>query len=247
MKTSIIVSSFAALCLMLSFAEVPNRQSTDNNTRVSLNPFSYTLASNTYTTTNLNKRSTNKKDVTIANPDNSLSFPVEDFSYLKFSVDTYLNADANSYEYFNSSANINNELDYLKFDVTRYTKNNEPAYTEMEDMEFENLKFDVNNFVDANEIFSPESSEMPAAEFSYLKFDVNNYLDTNPAISETDEAMPAEFDYLKFDPSRFNDSENSNSTVITEMPENEFNYLKFDVTNYTSENSGLGIETEQLQ
>jgi hypothetical protein len=77
--------------------------------------------------------------------------------------------------------------------------------------EFSHLRFDVNDFINAD---NAETTEMPlTSELEYLRFDVSNFTTDNSAeLSE----MPAnEFDYLRFDVSKF---ENENTITMDELP-----------------------------
>lgn len=76
-------------------------------------------------------------------------------------------------------------IDYLRFDVNNYVDANESEITELPvENEFDYLRFDVNNFTIDN---ATDLTEMPVNEFEYLRFDVNNY--SGSATGETNE-MP---------------------------------------------------------
>jgi hypothetical protein len=77
--------------------------------------------------------------------------------------------------------------------------------------EFNHLRFDVNDFINADKA---ETTEMPVtSELEYLRFDVNNFTADNSA--ELSEMPVNEFDYLRFDVSKF---ENENTISMEELP-----------------------------
>ena len=106
-----------------------------------------------------------------------------------------------------SSGATDNDLNYLRFDVNKFTRNSEMV--ELPVNPLNQLFFDVSKFMDATGI-----NELPSAtEFNYLRFDVNAYFqNTTDDLNE----MPAnEFNYLRFDVNKFFGSE-----VIDELPSN---------------------------
>jgi hypothetical protein len=77
--------------------------------------------------------------------------------------------------------------------------------------EFNHLRFDVNDFINADKA---ETTEMPvSSEFEYLRFDINNFMADNSV--EVNEMPANEFDYLRFDVSKF---ENENIITLDELP-----------------------------
>jgi hypothetical protein len=77
--------------------------------------------------------------------------------------------------------------------------------------EFSHLRFDVNDFINADKA---EPTEMPMnTELEYLRFDVNNFTTDNSA--ELNEMPVNECDYLRFDVSKF---ENENTITMEELP-----------------------------
>jgi hypothetical protein len=111
------------------------------------------------------------------------------------------------------SPNISNvsekDFSYLRFDVTRYSSENEESDFIHSPLNY--LQFDVNDYINEN---SNEVIELPAAnEYEYLRFNLNNYDEnTSASISE----LPAnEFNYLRFDVNNY--VKNSNY-LIGELP-----------------------------
>jgi hypothetical protein len=83
-------------------------------------------------------------------------------------------------------------FDYLKFNISAYSGNNELSSTEDFDLpvnDFGYLRFDVDNFIGPI-AGSPESIDLPADNFSYLKFDVNMYVNVNEQESAANTGQP---------------------------------------------------------
>ncbi len=175
MKSNILISSFAALCLMLTISEVPNNTTTEKSYAFSANPFSY-FPVNSSNVVSEKKLTVNTSAGTSTN---AKLTPTEDFSYLKFDVSEYVEDYGNfQTEMDGSSAYNQSTFDYLRFDVSDYVKNDvsnsaEPAALSEKDVEY--LKFDVSKFAAANTSNQDESSELTAKDFDYLKFDANKY------------------------------------------------------------------------
>jgi hypothetical protein len=231
MKTSIIVSTFAALTLMVTLVEVPTHRNAENNIVTSVSNYSYLPASLVSAEPAMKSSASARKESTV-----KTSLPsAEDLSYLKFDVANYLND-----EHMATEVNNENSLEYLKFDVNEYTPSDETASYESIELpvnEFDYLKFDVNDYTSTNETVSDESIELPVNEFNYLKFDVNDYTSTNETVSDESIELPVnEFNYLKFDVNDYTSSDEAASYESIELPVNEFEYLKFDVSKYSNEN-----------
>ncbi len=218
MKTSILISSIAALCLLLTFAEAPRRHGDDNM-------IAATTENITFTTVNSVIRLSGPV-ITPARKNNSAipiaPAPAEDFSYLKFNVNDYKDADAATAE----------EIEIL------------PEATETD---FSYLKFNLSNYIPDAGIFSGEITELPeneinstnpyenvpvAIQFDYLRFDVNKYISESGTKDEGIGELPAEelllieeaqeiidFKYLKFDPTKYYIPENQSSEEQFELPE----------------------------
>lgn len=167
MKTSIIVSSTAALCLLITLAETPENYSAENNNTSMVGSFTY-IPSNLGFTVSAESISAEKKEYADVKTNVKL---VEDFNYLKFDVADY--KDNNEME-----AEVTTEisLGYLKFDVNKYTENAELTSLDAIEMpvnEYAYLKFDVNAAND--ELTDFDALELPVNEFEYLKFDIRKY------------------------------------------------------------------------
>ena len=226
MKTSIIISTVAAVSLMITFAETPMNRDAQFNKETLYNNISYIPAKSITTTPEVEFSAYTKADGA-ANTKVDLS---EDFSYLKFNVANYTEANEVA-----AAANEENFFGYLKFNVNDYAATEDESI-ETPVNEFEYLKFNVNDY-SANE--NAESIESPANEFEYLKFNVNDY-----SANENDESIESpvdEFDYLKFNVNNYKTTDN-NETF--KSPANEFDYLKFDVNRYSSDNLSSGHEVE---
>ena len=104
-----------------------------------------------------------------------------DFSYLRFDVNKYINEN-------DETDLIHNSLDYLRFDVNNFVSNSETGEIELPAAnDFEYLRFNVNNFYESN----PDNMiEMPVNEFDHLRFDVNYY--TAMGVSTIDELPETE-------------------------------------------------------
>jgi hypothetical protein len=101
------------------------------------------------------------------------------------------------------------DFSYLRFDVTKYSNENEEA--DMVHNTLNYLRFDVNKYIISTE---SEAIDLPAAnEFEYLRFDVNNYNDGSPANSS--ELPVNEFNYLRFD---VNNYVSGSTDFIDELP-----------------------------
>jgi len=88
-----------------------------------------------------------------------------------------------------------------------------PSTPVAEEINYDYLKFDVNNYITTNE---SEITDLPASELEYLRFDVNMYIEQNPVSLEE---MPAdEFDYLRFDVNKYIKSDNRNGADLGELP-----------------------------
>lgn len=87
-----------------------------------------------------------------------------DFSFLRFDVTKFSSKNEEADLLYNS-------LDFIRFDVNEFV--NETGAMELPlNNEFEYLSFDVNRFTESN---PGDFSELPVNEFSYLRFDVNAF------------------------------------------------------------------------
>ena len=182
MKTSIIVSTFAALCLMVTLGKAPTTRKAERNNVTSVSNYYYKPSTTASAKSALKAENSTKKEAEV-----KTTLPsVEDLSYLKFEVADYMTDNDMAIE-----MNPENSLDYLKFDVSDYTDNTEltsPDAIELPVNEFAKLKFDVTEYTASTELTDFDTIELPVDEFSYLKFDVNKYVSQN----STDTINPAE-------------------------------------------------------
>jgi len=218
MKTSILISSLAALCLLITFAEAPRRNN-DNNMNVALTKdISVITVNRAIMLPGVVITPERKKDAGSIVP----VVPAEDFSYLKFDVTEYTEADAvNPGEAEVLPDAIVADYSYLKFNISDYSTSDE--ITE--------LPVTENNASDIS------SLEPAVNEFQYLRFDANEYI--NPTGTETSEigelpleevttgnqaaiTVPvettSEFGYLKFDVNKYNNGGNLGSDEAFELP-----------------------------
>ncbi len=225
MKTSIIVSTFAALSIMITLGEAPTLRNSETSNVMAKVDYSILPANILDVNPVIIEAASTKKDVAVK----VTTSATDDFDYLKFNATNYL--DENE---MTSEAKAENSFDYLIFDVNEYSANSERSSNEAElsENEFNYLKFNANNFTETSTTGVYESVELPANDFVKLKFDVNAYThNSEPESYDSAESVVNEFEHLKFDVNKFNASENA-SDVLTENPFDEFNYLKFDVNNF---------------
>ena len=192
MKTSIIISTIAAVCLMITFSENTINRVSQNNTNTLYSNISYLPANNLIAIPEVKWSDIIKADVSAKTKVNAN----KDLSYLKFDVADYTEADE-------AVAEINElqSFDYLKFDVNKYEDENGITFGESNEIpvnQFDYLKFNLNDYT-ATDI--DETIETPVNEFDYLKFDLNKYRATEN--DETIETPVNDFDYLKFDINKY--------------------------------------------
>jgi hypothetical protein len=222
MKTSLLISSLAALCLLVTFAESPRRHgedkmnfsSTDNTSVVPLNRA--TMLPGVVIT------SDRTKEAAISEP----LIPASDFSYLKFDAVEYLETDAvNLDEAEVLPEAVEDDFSDLKFNVSDFSTGTELAADGIEELP-------VNETSNTN-ISIPE----PALnEFEYLRFDVNDYingaevegygdlpLEEDKTSDQSELAVPGvikiDFGYLKFNVAKYYIPGNLSSDEQFELPE----------------------------
>ena len=221
MKTSIIISSIAALCLLVTFAEAPRRHGEDKTSTVSTDNISIATVKMVTMLPGVIITSDRKKEAPVTVP----ATLAEDFSYLKFSVTEYMGADAaNPAENEVLPEASESDYSYLKFEVSDYTTD-----AGLPGSEISEWPVNENN---ARDISSPEPG---VNEFEYLRFDVNDYMNfEGPEAAGIGELPSAEAK-----------TGNQAGVILPGEATNEFSYLKFDVTKYYSSNN-LSSE-EQLE
>ncbi len=190
MKSNILISSFAALCLMLSISEVPTNTSIEKNVTISANPFAYlpVWKSNEV----LEEKLTVK--TTVGSTLYETPTANDDFSYLKFDVTDYV-AD---YEKFQSdmdepASTYENGFDYLKFDVNKYLGNDISVNSNPDEMLVNNynyLKFDVSKYAATDATNSEMTNGFESLDLDYLKFDTQKY--SQPGEQSVEELPTAE-------------------------------------------------------
>ena len=178
MKTSILISSFAALCLLLTFAEAPRRHGEVRMNKVSGENISIETVERAIMLPGV----TITADKNMETRGNIPGLPAEDFGYLKFDVNN-----------FTSDVALNSD------EITELPENNNSlpnsSFTEPAANEFGYLRFDVNDYVNKDgaeeigelpveEAINPDKAKIsvPAEtlnEYGYLKFNVSDYY--NPA------------------------------------------------------------------
>jgi len=179
MKTSILISGVASLCLLLTFAESPRHlrenklrsESTDNISVVTVDrPI---MLPGVVITADI------KNETAIA----FTAIHTEDFSTLKFDVIKYMEADdsrQNDAEILPEA--IETDYGYLKFNISDYATESSQTSGEANELpvnenntnavsssvpvanEFDNLKFDINDYIKNSTTETPEIGEMPLAE-----------------------------------------------------------------------------------
>jgi len=206
MKTTILISGFAALCLLVTFAEAPRRHGKDKMNSASTENITFMSV----------KRATMLPGVVITPKSNNeaVIVPVgtaENFVHQEIEIPEYKVVDA-----------VNLEADEIP--------------TEVIDADYSYLKFDVTDFSTESELTDGEITELPLPEssipaaavpepainkFEYLAFDVNDYIKNSGK-------EPTDIGELPLD---LEESKTVNPTAPGfALP--EFGYLKFDVTKY---------------
>ena len=163
MKTSLLISSFAALGLLITFAGAPRRHgkdkmnlaSTDNIAIVTVN--TVTMLPGVVITPVRN----NKTGIAVP------SHPAEDLSYLKFDGNVLMEADDNNLKESEVLPEASEtDISYLKFETDKYI-----STTEIGELPIQ----EVNTI---NQVVIIIPGETPI-DFSYLKFDGNKYYSPN--------------------------------------------------------------------
>ena len=203
MKTSVLISSIAALYLLVAFAETTRRHGEDKMKVASTENISIATVKMATMLPGVIIKADRKKEASINIP----IIPIEDFSYLKFDVGDYLEAEiVNTDEAEILPEAMEADYSYLKFKISDYTdseltvdeltelpvneNNTTISLPETSVNEFEYLRFNVNDYINKNATGNTEIDELPlevepANEFGYLKFDVTKYY--NSALSSDEE------------------------------------------------------------
>ncbi len=217
MKTSILISSIAALCLLGTFAVAPRHHNEERMNSTSTNNISFTSSNTVTVLPGVVITADRKREAAVSLP---LDSP-EDFSYLKFDASDHLPAEALNLDEANVlPEEIETDLSYLKFDAGNYG-------TESTDVEIE---LPVNESITTDASFS----ELLETEFGYLRFEVDDYTGNAAEIGELPSQetktvnqtgtsapldSPIDFSYLKFDVTNYYNSENPGFGEQIELPE----------------------------
>jgi hypothetical protein len=259
MKTTVLLSTFAAFFLLITFAETPSLRHTEFNNAAMINDLSYIPANLVVV------ESTAVAERTYAEAPKVKVAPVTDFSYLKFDVANYTPGndeetglvEDNTFDYlkFHASDYVAKESKSMEmpasehgsyaFDVNNYNSdvNSDAENMELPANENEYLKFNVNNYSSS---FSadPENMEMPADESGYLKFDVNAYMLSETSAPDTYKLPETENTVYKFDVNAYTNT--INPVNADELPADDFSYLKFDAGKYSDNNSTATADLDEL-
>ncbi|MEI8047740.1 MAG: hypothetical protein WCI92_10215 [Bacteroidota bacterium] len=218
MKTSVIISSIAAICLMTSFAELSNNSRSDLNSGTSQFNVNNVSAGDTYAlVTGPNNASERKNE---ANTSATVDAD-NDFSYLKFDVAEYSKTAAPVMEVpMSMPSKSDSDFPYLKFDVNRY--NSDGTLTEDSSLA---LPLNENTPADAT------SATTPLNEFEYLKFDISKFSKQNASsdLQVTNESAGVQ----------------TSGNELNSTSARDCEYLKFDVDYYSSPSTD-NINREEL-
>ena len=210
MKTSVLISSIAALYLLVAFAETTRRHGEEKMNVASSENISLATVKMATMLPGVVITAERKKEA-------SINIPVilaEDYSYLKFDVNDYLEAEiVNTDEAEILPEAMKADYSYLKFNVCDYTdseltgdeitelpineNNTTISLPEPSVNEFEYLRFDVNDYISKSAMETAEIGELtlevePANEFGYLKFDVTKYYSSSDLSSDEQFELPEE-------------------------------------------------------
>ncbi len=208
MKTSIIVSTFAAILLMITFAETTSVYIAKNENTTSVSNYSYIPSTLADAKPAIYIAAAIKNKIATEAARTS----IEDLSYLKFDAADYINTEVAADLY------SENSLDYLKFNVNDYTTgetNSRNESTELPVSDFDYLKFDASDYSN-NQTATDESIEQPVNNFDYLKFDVNEYANDHSSSDELSDPAANDFDYLRFDVTQYAENNHTYEVPVSE-------------------------------
>lgn len=222
MKTSILVSGFAALCLLVTFAEAPRRHREDKMNVASKDNISIEIAKKAIVLPGVAITNNGNNDAWITVPAN----PAKDFSYLKFGATEYMETEANNQDVTEVLPEASEaEFRYLKFKIIDFQTDSEFNDDEMPELpvnenkastiskqepivnDFEYLRFDSNDYTSASRADSNEIDELPLDEAKTV----------NPVQIRAPGETTDEFEYLKFEIIKFYSCENRRYNEI--LPE----------------------------
>jgi hypothetical protein len=208
MKTSLLISSFAAFCLLLTFAEAPRRHGEDKMNVASTDNISIATVKMLTMLPGVVITADRKKETVVSVP----VIPTEDFTYLKFDVTEYWEVYGNRIDESEVlPESMEADYGYLKFKISDYITDSGLSGGEITELPVsENTTSDIS---------TPEPA---VSEFEYLRFDVINYISNSGTEAAEIGELPSE-------------EAKTGTQAETILPGNitiEFGYLKFDVTKY---------------
>lgn len=203
MKTSLLISSIAALCLLVTFAEAPRRLGEEKINLSSNENISILSVNRVTMLSGVEITADRKKEPEIMASDATYLDDAEllpeaaltDFSYLKFKISDFI-----SETEFTSDETIElpeNEI-----------VNSVNPVSEAVASEFEYLRFDVNNYIINSLMDDDESAELPLPESGNNDKSYINLMEST-----------SEINYIKFDVNKFYNFKNPSSEENFELPE----------------------------
>lgn len=208
MKTSILISSIAALCLMITLAEAPHH---NVNEKISTGSISRSalMPAHQITLFPRSEKVTSKWKAENGKPVEKMD---DNFSYLKFRINDLQDGISASTTADSELPEISvTELNYLQFDVLKYMA--EPLFPNKDLSELPDKQIITN---EANPTAQVET------EFGYLKFSISNLTTENepdrPGIGSLPEEPEKENYNLRFDVRKYYNTENLNSGIPADLP-----------------------------
>jgi len=192
MKTSILISSIAALCLLLTFAEAPRRNDDNKMNADSPENISITGVMKATMLPGVTITAIKKNETGISIP----VLPTGDFSYLKFELSDFIS-----------------DSELGDYEITELPENENSSYalTTPEPVlnEFGYLRFDVNDYICISQIGTVEFTELPSEEI----------INVNQPDKPTPDMNTIEFGYLKFNVSEYYSPDSQADIDEYELPE----------------------------
>ena len=221
MKTTILISSFAALCLLVTFAEAPRRHGEKRMNSISTGNISILALNRPSMLSGVVITAHRKTETGILVP----VIPDNNFSYLTFDVTEYMESESSNLDEAEMLPEAReNDYSYLKFNTGSYSSEGEFAGDEMPE-----LPVNESNSAD---ILVPDPA---VPDFGYLRFDVNDFI-SNSA-SEDGQTGELPLDAVK--------TFKQDKISVTDNATSEFSYLTYYVTKYYSvENGGSDAQPE---
>jgi hypothetical protein len=209
-KTSILVSGFAALCLLVTFAEAPRRHREDKMNVASKDNISIEIVKKAIVLPGIVITNYGNNEAGIALPD----IPAADFIYLKFDAAKYMETDAINQEETEVLLEASEtDFSYLKFKISDFQTDSEINGVEMPELP-----------VNENNVSTFSKPEPVVNEFVHLRFSCKNFIANSLTDSNDIGDLPLD------------EAKTGNQVQITTPGEtaNRFGSLKFDVTHYYS-------------